>query len=31
MRPTDADLAAKCTMQIAGYQAVLANAIGVAK
>ncbi|MBP3390375.1 MAG: hypothetical protein J6L58_01630 [Clostridia bacterium] len=26
MRPTDADLAAVCTMQIAGYQAVLANA-----
>lgn len=31
MRPTDADLAAKCTMQISGYQAVLANAIAVAK
>ena len=26
MRPTDADLAAVCTMQISGYQAVLANA-----
>ncbi len=31
MRPTDADLAAKCTMQISGYQAVLANAIAAAK
>lgn len=26
MRPTDADLAAVCTIQIAGYQTVLANA-----
>ena len=26
MRPTDADLAAVCTVQIAGYQAVLVNA-----
>ena len=26
MRPTDADLAAVCTMQISGYQTVLANA-----
>lgn len=31
MRPTDADLAAKCTMQIAGYQTVLADAIAAAK
>lgn len=31
MRPTDADLAAKCTMQISGYQAVLADAIAAAK
>ena len=31
MRPTDADLAAVCTMQIAGYQTVLANAADAAK
>ncbi len=31
MRPTDADLAAVCTMQISGYQAVLANAVAAAK
>lgn len=31
MRPTDADLAAKCTIQISGYQTVLANAIAAAK
>lgn len=30
MRPTDADLAAKCTMQIPEYQEVMAKAIGLA-
>ena len=30
MRPTDSDLAAKCTMQIPEYQEVMAKAIGLA-